>query len=60
MYNRMIKFLIKNGIFYAKRFGFRPKHSTDHAILCIIDRIQKAIDNPSFSCGIVLYPIHTN
>ena len=41
-------------IFYTKQFGFRSKHSTDHAILCIIDRIQKAIDNRSFSCGIFL------
>ena len=53
----MIKFLEKNeknDIFYTKQFGFRSKHSTDHAILCIIDRIQKAIDNRSFSCGIFL------
>ena len=41
-------------IFYTKQFGFRSKHSTDHEILCIIDRIQKAIDNRSFSCGIFL------
>ena len=54
MYNKMIKFLEKNDIFYTKQFGFRSKHSTDHAILCIIDRIQKAIDNRSFSCGIFL------
>ena len=39
----MIKFLEKNDVFYTKQFGFRSKHSTDHAILCIIDRIQKAI-----------------
>ena len=50
----MIKFLEKNNIFYTKQFGFGSKHSTDHAILCIIDRTQKAIDNRSFSCGIFL------
>ena len=50
----MVKFLEKNDIFYAKQFGFRSNHSTDHAILCIKDRIQKAIDNRSFSCGIFL------
>ena len=50
----MIKLLEKN-IFYTKQLGFRSKHSTEHAILCIIDRIQKAIiDNRSFSCGILL------
>ena len=50
----MIKFLEKNFIFYTKQFGFRSKHSTDHSIFCIKDRIQKAIDNSSFSCGIFL------
>ena len=54
MYNRISKFLKKNDTFYTKQFAFRSKHSTGHAILCIIDRIQKAIDNRSFSCGIFL------
>ena len=51
----MIKFLEKNDIFYSWQFDFRSKHSKDHAILCIIDRTQKAIiDNHSFSGGIFL------
>ena len=55
MYIRMIKFLETNEVFYTKQFGLRFRHSTDHAILCIIDRIQKAIiGNLSFSCGIFL------
>ena len=38
----------------SNQYGFRTKHSTDHAILCIIDKIQKAIDDRSYSCGIFL------
>ena len=36
------------------QFGFRPKHSTDHAILSIVDKIQKAIEERNYSCGIFL------
>ena len=45
VYNRLIKFLEKNKVLFENQYGFRTKHSTDHAILCIIDKIQKAIDD---------------
>ena len=35
------------------QYGFRAKHSTDHVIRCIIDKIQKAIVDRSYSCGIL-------
>jgi hypothetical protein len=41
--NRLLNFLDQNDIPFEKQFGFRSGHSTDHAILCIIDKIQKAI-----------------
>ena len=53
MYN-LIKFLNSNQEFLDKQFGFRANHSTDHAILSIVDRIQKAVDEHDFSCGIFL------
>jgi hypothetical protein len=52
MYNRLLHFFDRNDIFFEKQFGFRSGHSTD---LCIIDKIQKAIDDCSTSCGIFLY-----
>ena len=54
MYNRLLNFLIETIYFFEKRFGFRSSHSIEHAILCIIDKIQKAIDDRSISCGIFL------
>ena len=51
---RLLDFLEKEKIFYDKQFGFRTKHSTDHAVLSIIDKIQRAIDDRDFSCGIFL------
>ena len=54
MHKRILEFLEKNKVIYCKQFGFCAKHSTDHAILSIIDLIQHAIDCQEFSCGIFL------
>ena len=52
MYTRLIKFLDNNNVLSENQFGFRSGHSTQQAILCIIDRIQRAINNRNYSCGI--------
>ena len=55
MCNRSVDFLEKKKVFFDNQFGFRAKQiSTDHAILSIVDKIQKAIDERDFSCGIFL------
>ena len=36
MYNRLSNFIEKMNIIYAKQFGFRLHHSTEHAILSIV------------------------
>ena len=54
MCNRLVDFLEKKKVFFDNQFGFRAKHSTDHAILSIVDKIQRAIDERDFSCGIFL------
>ena len=47
--NRLVSFLEKNKILLKNQFGFRSNHSTDYALLSIIDKIQT-----DFSCGIFL------
>ena len=54
MYKRLIKFIEKRNLIYDKQFGFRSHHSTEHAILSIVDKIQEAIENGEFSCGVFL------
>ena len=54
VYNRLLKFLEKNEIIFDGQFGFRSNHSTSHAILHIVDKIQKAIETKKISCGIFL------
>ncbi len=49
-----LNFFEKEKILFDNQFGFRTNHSTDHAILSIIDKIQRAIDEQDYSCGIFL------
>ena len=54
MHKRLLAFIEKENIIDNIQFGFRARHSTDHAILNIIDKIQHAIDSRDISCGIFL------
>ena len=54
MYNRIISYLEKFSILYNNQFGFRSKHSTIHALLLLTDKVQRSIDNGTYSCGIFL------
>ena len=39
---------------FKAQFGFRAKHSTIQAVSLITDKIQKAIEEGLFSCGVFL------
>ena len=54
MYKRLIAFIEKHRILNERQFGFRTRHSTEHAIMCIVDKIQRAIENRNMACGIFL------
>ena len=54
IYKRLIAFIEDNGILSNKQFGFRTKHSTTQTILSIVNKIQLAIEEGLFSCGIFL------
>ena len=42
MSKSLISYIDSNNIFSETQFGFCSTHSTDHAILSIVDKIQKA------------------
>jgi exonuclease III len=52
MFTRVFSFLEKENAIYDKQFGFRPKHSTNHAIISITEKIREALDNDKFACGV--------
>ena len=54
MYNRLIKYFEKSCTFFDQQFGFRSNRSTVHALTLMVDKIQKAIDNKNYSCGVFI------
>ena len=54
LYARLIDYIDKHNIFYKYQFGFRKKHSTEHALIEIVDQIRLSIDNNQLTCGIFI------
>ena len=54
MHSRLIEFLEERQILYYKQFGFRKDFSTNHAILNLLEIIQKALDDGQIACGIFI------
>ena len=52
MHTRLSKFLENNNILFEKQFGFRKKHSTNHALVDIVEQIKKKLDNKTYTCGV--------
>ena len=43
--NIIIDFLDKSNIFYDQQFGFRKNHSTNHAVILLIEKVAKALES---------------
>ncbi|XP_057289791.1 uncharacterized protein LOC130612454 [Hydractinia symbiolongicarpus] len=54
MYNRFYSFLTANNILYDNQFGFQAGHSTDHAIVKLVNEISKAFDENKYMLGIFI------
>ena len=54
MHSRLIEFLEEKQILYYKQFGFRKDFSTNHAILNLLEIIQKVLDDGQIACGIFI------
>ena len=54
MYKRLVDYINKHDILTSRQYGFRSKHSTNHAIIKVVDKITKAIENNEFTVGIFL------
>ena len=52
MFKRLYCFLSKNNIIYNLQFGFRENHSTTHALIYLTEKVRKALDDNSYSCGV--------
>ena len=54
IFNGMESFIEKNKLFSLSQYGFRKSHSTQHAILDIVNTIQTNMDKRLFSCGVFI------
>lgn len=54
MYKRLKSFFEKKNTLCSSQYGFREKHSTQHALLDIVNKIQTNMDKNLFSCGIFI------
>ena len=54
MYTRLYNFLSIHNCIYDLQFGFRNKHSTNHALLSFTEDIRNALDNNSFAIGVFI------
>ena len=54
MYNRLFKYLSKNSILFEQKFGFQTSHSTEHAILILVNQLYQLFDESKFTLGIFI------
>ena len=52
VFNSLYNFLEESQCIYSLQFGFRKKHSTNHALVEITENIRKALDENKFACGV--------
>ena len=55
MYNHFIKFMDENKILYKYQFGFRQPHSSNHAIILLLEKKNYAMDSGKISIGIMYF-----
>ena len=45
---------MKNSIHYSKQSGFQKGYSTEHAVIQLVDQINKNFENNEFVIGVFL------
>ena len=54
VYNRIFQFLTDNNILFHHQLGFRPGHSTSHALINLVNKIATAVDFNKYLAGVFL------
>ena len=54
VYNSIFQFLVDNDILFKHQFGFRPGHSTSHALIGFVNKVANAVDCQKYLAGIFL------
>ena len=54
MHYRLYQYRTNNGTLYKKQFGFREDHSTEHAIVQLVDQIKNSFQSNQYSLGVFI------
>ena len=54
MYNKLYNFIEANDILYAHQYGFRRGHSTQQAIITLINKITKSVNSDDFVISVFI------
>ena len=54
IFRYVIEFIEENNILYEYQFGFRKNHSTSHAIITLVERVNKALDTGKYVVGVFI------
>ena len=54
MHSRLMKFLDDQKILYLKQFGFQKIFSISHAIISLIENVQKSVDDKQIATGVFI------
>ena len=54
MYNHLINLIDANKIVYKYQFRYRKSHSTNHAIISLVEKVNNALDSGKISIGVFL------
>ena len=52
MYSRVYSFLEANNVIYSRQFGFRKSHSTTHALISMVERLRRCLDDGNVAVGV--------
>ena len=54
MYTRLYNYLLENKTLYSKQFGFQIGHSTDHAVIQLVDQIYEEFEKNKCTSGVFI------
>ena len=52
--NRIFKFITDNKILCSNQCGFRPGHSTSHALISFVNKVANTVDSNNYLAGVFL------
>ena len=54
VFKRIFSHVQSNNLIHNNQYGFRPKHSTDHALINITETVRNALDENKFACAVFI------